>query len=169
MQWFSAAGAGTITTIRYPAQLRAISCTFLPTAVLQKLGYHYTAAQLVDRMETGDACSGLSLCVCPAPDSPHPPLACAVRCCGEMINYPRHATWNKSSVRCHILLCDMSRVTCHEHLHSRVAISADVELCLAGAGSGKPGGLVCKLSHHHHLYTCTCTPAAPTAGVRSHN
>ena len=61
VQWFSAAGAGTITTIRYPAQLRAISCTFLPTAVLQKLGYHYTAAQLVDRMETGDACSGLSL------------------------------------------------------------------------------------------------------------
>ena len=109
----SAAGAGTITTICYPAQLRAISCTFLPTAVLQKLTYHYTAAQLVDRMETGDACSGLSLCVCPAPDSPHPPLACAVRCCGEMINYPRHATWNKSSVRCHTLLCDVSCVTCH--------------------------------------------------------
>ena len=45
LQCCSAAGAGTITTIRYPAQLRAISCTFLPTAVLQKLSYHYSRLQ----------------------------------------------------------------------------------------------------------------------------
>ena len=41
VQRCSAAGAGTITTIRYPAQLWAISWSFLPTAVLQKLSYHY--------------------------------------------------------------------------------------------------------------------------------
>ena len=64
VQRCSAAGAGTITTIRYPAQLWAISWSFLPTAVLQKLSYHYLLQgdKIVDRTT-----------VCPAPDSPHPP------------------------------------------------------------------------------------------------
>ena len=53
-----------------------------------------------------------------------------------------------------MLLCDVSRVTCHEHLHSRVGISADVSSAWLVLGQGSSGAWCA-----NYPTTITCTPA----------